>query len=98
MSIGAYLSNFFSGADSSWSFVSIPFAVAFILFFGLYILIRKHSRLLMLGYVVAFSMFFAWKANGVLMLLLPLTFRLTSIASTAACRASAAASSTSTAI
>ena len=73
MSIGAYLSNFFSGVDSSWSFVSIPFAVAFILFFGLYILIRKHSRLLMLGYVVAFSMFFAWKANGVLMLLLPLT-------------------------
>ena len=73
MSIGAYLSHFFSGADSTWSFVSIPFAVAFILFFGLFILVRKQSRMLMLGYVVVFSMFFAWKANGILMLLLPIT-------------------------
>ena len=34
---------------------------------------RQQSKTLMLGYVLAFSLFFAYKANGVLMLLLPAT-------------------------
>ena len=42
-------------------------------FFALYIALRHHSKAITLGYVIAFSLLFAYKANGVLMLLLPLT-------------------------
>ena len=67
------LIHFFTTPDKAWSLVSLPFAVAFVLFFGLYIAIRHSFKTLMLAYVVAFSLFFAYKANGVLMLLLPAT-------------------------
>ena len=73
MQVTDYISHFLSGPDSTWSFVSIPFAVAFIVFFGIYIYLRRQSRRLTLGYVIIFSMLFAYKANGVLMVLLPLT-------------------------
>ncbi len=68
-----YLISLFTEPDKSWSFVSIPFAVVFVLFFILYIFIRPSSKTMMLSYTVAFSLFFAYKANGVLMLLLPAT-------------------------
>ncbi len=68
-----FLFNLFTEPDKSWSFVSIPFAVVFVLFFVLYIFIRQSSKTMMLAYTVAFSLFFAYKANGVLMLLLPAT-------------------------
>ncbi len=67
------LIHFLTTPDEAWSLVSVPFAVSFVLFFGLYIAIRQSSRRMMLAYVVVFSLFFAYKANGVLMLLLPAT-------------------------
>lgn len=73
MAISDYISHFLYAPDSKWSFVSMPFAAVFIVFFALYIVLRHQSKKLMLGYVVLFSLFFAYKANGVLMLLLPMT-------------------------
>ena len=73
MGLNDYLSHFLTAPDSTWSFVSIPFAVAFMVFFAIYIALRRNSKALTLGYVVAFSLLFAYKANGVLMVLLPLT-------------------------
>ena len=68
-----YLSHFLAAPDTTWSFVSLPFAVVFMAFFAIYIFLRKNSKALTLGYVVVFSLFFAYKANGILMLLLPAT-------------------------
>ena len=52
---------------------SVSFAVLFIIFLTLYILLKKYSRTAMLLYVIAFNLFFAYKANGCWMLLLPAT-------------------------
>ena len=73
MDIQGFLTQLLSAPDSTWSFVSLPFAVVFMLFFAIYIALRRHFKALTLGYVVVFSLFFAYKANGVLMLLLPTT-------------------------
>ena len=73
MSLSDYISHFLAAPDSSWSFVSLPFAAVFVVFFTIYILLRKYSKAITLGYVIVFSLFFAYKANGVLMVLLPLT-------------------------
>ena len=73
MPLSDYLHHYLSAPDSTWSLVSIPFAVTFIIFFGFYILIRHSSKVTMMSYVLAFSLFFAYKANGILMLLLPAT-------------------------
>ena len=67
------LATFFVSPDKTWSIVTIPFMVTFIVFFLVYLIIGRERRTLMMGYVVLFSLFFAYKANGVLMLLLPLT-------------------------
>lgn len=45
----------------------------FVVFFALYLVFCKGRRIRMQLYVVAFSLFFAFKANGTLMVLLPLT-------------------------
>ena len=68
-----YIMHYLKAPDSAWSLVSLPFALTFIVFLALFIIIRNASRNAMLGYVVAFSLFFAYKANGVLMALLPIT-------------------------
>ena len=73
MPLSEYITHYLSAPDSTWSLVSLPFAVTFIVFFGIYILVRQQSKTVMLGYVLTFSLFFAYKANGVLMLLLPFT-------------------------
>lgn len=52
---------------------SLPFAILFVVFLGLYTLIRHYSRTAMMCYVIAFGLFFAYKANGMLMWLLPAT-------------------------
>lgn len=52
---------------------SIPFALLFIPFLALYTVIRNYSRTAMMMYVVCFSLFFAYKVNGTMMWLLPLT-------------------------
>ncbi|MBQ8656744.1 MAG: MBOAT family protein [Prevotella sp.] len=66
------LINFFTTQTEGWSIMAFPFMVAFVVFYACYLLIRR-SRGLMMAYVIAFSLLFAWKANGVLMVLLPLT-------------------------
>ena len=73
MPLSDYLHQYLSAPDNTWSLVSISFAVTFIVFFGIYILIRHSSKVTMMCYVLAFSLFFAYKANGILMLLLPAT-------------------------
>ena len=65
--------TFLTTQDKAWSLCTIPFLVTFIVFFAIYLVIQRSRRILMMGYVVAFSLFFAYKANGILMLLLPAT-------------------------
>jgi D-alanyl-lipoteichoic acid acyltransferase DltB (MBOAT superfamily) len=55
------------------NFLSIGFWLAFCVFFLVYICFRQWSRKAMLLWVIAFDLFFFWKANGWLMLLLPAT-------------------------
>ncbi len=52
---------------------SLTFALLFIIFFFIYTVLRHFSRTAMMVYVIAFSLFFAYKANGMLMWLLPIT-------------------------
>lgn len=59
--------------DKAWSLCTMPFLVAFIVFFAIYLLLCRTRRTVMMGYVIAFSLFFAYKANGILMILLPAT-------------------------
>ena len=67
------LKQFFTTPDKEWSIVSIPFMVLFIVFFFFYVFINRKQHKAMLAYVTVFSLFFAYKANVVLMLLLPAT-------------------------
>lgn len=67
------LLRFFTEPQGLLFFNSIPFWTLFIAFLAGYALLRHTQRGLMMGYVVIFSLFFAFKANGVLMILLPLT-------------------------
>lgn len=56
------------------SFISITFWVAFIVFFIVFLLLQHQNwRKVMLGYVLIFSLIFAYTSNGLLTLLLPLT-------------------------
>jgi alginate O-acetyltransferase complex protein AlgI len=59
--------------DSPLMMGSIPFALLFIVFLAVYTLLRHFSRTAMMAYVVAFSLFFAYKVNGTVMWMLPLT-------------------------
>lgn len=73
MNIFDSLLQFFTTPDGEWSLVTMPFMVLFIIFFGGYIWLNRMRHTAMLAYVVVFSLFFAFKANGWLMLLLPAT-------------------------
>ncbi len=68
------LGQFFTEPQGLLLFSSVPFWALFLAFLPLYAWLaggqRKNGMML---YVVAFSLFFAFKANGTLMLLLPLT-------------------------
>ena len=59
--------------DSIFMMGSLPFALIFILFLTVYTLLKQWSRTAMMAYVIAFSLFFAYKVNGHMMWLLPLT-------------------------
>ena len=39
MSLSEYITHYLSAPDSTWSLVSLPFAITFIVFFGIYILV-----------------------------------------------------------
>ena len=55
------------------NFLSVGFWLAFCIFFLVYICFKQWNRKAMLLWVIAFDLFFFWKANGWLMLLLPAT-------------------------
>lgn len=72
--------------DAEWSFCTFPFLLSFIVFYAIYIALtstlrQKNSRgakanrqsKVVLWYVIAYSLLFAWKANGVLVVMLLLT-------------------------
>lgn len=67
------LTEFLVTPDKDWSLCAFPFLLSFVLFFAIYIAISHTRRAVTLGYVILFSLFFAWKANGILMALLPAT-------------------------
>lgn len=67
------LVEFLTRPDGSLQFVTVTFWATFVVFFAGYLLLQRWSHRLMLGYVVLFSLFFAYKTNGWLMLLLPAT-------------------------
>lgn len=67
------LINFLVIPSEGWSLCAFPFLISFIVFYAVYIAISHSSRKATLTYVIIYSLFFAWKANGILMLLLPLT-------------------------
>ncbi|MCH4156808.1 MAG: MBOAT family protein [Muribaculaceae bacterium] len=71
--ISSRLAHFLTTADGSLLFCSIEFMATFVVFYAIYSLIGKKRRTLMMIYVATFSLFFAYKANGALMLLLPTT-------------------------
>lgn len=71
--INQALIDFLVIPDKAWSFCSFSFLLAFIFFYSLYILSHFTWRKVRLAYVILFSFFFAWKVNGILMVLLPLT-------------------------
>ncbi len=72
--ISQTLLHHLTSSDAGWSFASLPFLATFIVFFIGYLLLEpsRHRRRL-LAYTTAFSLFFAFKANGLMMLLLPTT-------------------------
>ena len=63
--------QFFTSPTSGWSLLTYPFLVTFVFFYAVYLLVSMRRRNVMLCYVIAFSLFFSFKANGALMLLLP---------------------------
>ena len=64
--------DFLSSQDKNWSLCTFPFMVSFLVFFAIYIGINRYHKTWTKAYVIAFSLFFAFKANGFLMWLLPI--------------------------
>ena len=66
------LFEFLSSPDKDWSLCTFPFMASFLLFFAIYIGLNCYRQTWTKVYVIAFSLFFAFKANGTLMWLLPI--------------------------
>ena len=66
------LFDFLSTQDKNWSLCTFPFMVSFLVFFAIYIGLNRYRQTWTKAYVIAFSIFFAFKANGILMWLLPI--------------------------
>ena len=64
--------DFLSSQDKNWSLCTFPFMVSFLVFFAIYIGLNRYRQTWTKAYVIAFSLFFAFKANGFLMWLLPI--------------------------
>lgn len=71
--IASTLTTFLLQPDKDWSVASYQFFAVFIIFYIIYIGVCRSRRSVVLSYVIIFSLFFAWKANGLMMLLLPAT-------------------------
>ncbi len=67
------LLDFLSTQDKSWSLCTLAFMASFLVFFAIYIGLNRYRQPWTKAYVIAFSLFFAYKANGILMLMLPIT-------------------------
>jgi len=67
------LIEFLTSPSQGWSLLTYPFLVTFVFFYAVYLLVGMRRREVMICYVVAFSLFFSFKANGALMSLLPLS-------------------------
>ena len=67
------LLDFLSTQDTSWSLCTLAFMASFLVFFAIYIGLNRYRQPWTKAYVIAFSLFFAYKANGILMLMLPIT-------------------------
>lgn len=68
-----YLYHFLTTHDGGFMYCSLSFFITFIIFYAVYIVTRFQRKEAMQLYVVAFSLFYAYKANGWFMLLLPAT-------------------------
>ena len=71
--LGEHIIGFLTEADGSLVFCSLSFLATFIVFFTVYLALTPARRWLQTAYVVAFSLFFAYKSNSILMILLPAT-------------------------
>lgn len=67
------LLSFLTQSDGSLQYCTLSFLITFAVFYLFYMVARRSRRWLMMAYVVAFSIFFAYKGNGWLTLLLPAT-------------------------
>lgn len=67
------LIHFFTVHDGGLMYCSLTFFITFIVFYAIYIVARSGRKEVMQLYVVVFSLFYAYKANGWFMLLLPAT-------------------------
>ena len=65
--------DLFTKQDTSLQFSTIKFWILFVVFFAFFISLRNRKRTVMMAYVIVFSLFIAFKANGWYMLLLPAT-------------------------
>lgn len=89
--MGEWIRSLFTYDPSSPLMIgSMPFAVLFIIFLSIFVVLRSKSRTAMMLYVIAFSLFFAYKTNGWVAMLLPATaivnYRLTEVMRSASTR------------
>lgn len=57
--------------NGEWTVISMLFMGIFIVFLAIYLYIKSRNTFAMQAYVLLFSLLFAWKASGILMVLLP---------------------------
>lgn len=65
--------DFLSSQEKGWTVCSVPFMAIFVVFFVGYIIISNKTPILCKIYVLLFSLFFAFKANGALFVILIFT-------------------------
>ena len=71
--ISDFIGRFLTTHDGGFLYCSLSFFITLLIFYAIYIVTRLQRKEVMQLYVVAFSLFYAYKANGLFMLLLPAT-------------------------
>lgn len=67
------LSDYFTSHDGGLLYCSLTFFITFLIFYTIYAIVRRGRKEAMQIYIILFSLFYAYKANGWFMLLLPAT-------------------------
>ena len=67
------LAHYFTVHDGALMYCSLTFLITFLVFYAIYAVARRNRREVMMLYVIVFSLFYAYKANGWYMVLLPAT-------------------------